>query len=227
MIPSQRRHAFGDPLGEPSPGPGTNRVRKIPNDVRGITFEIGRMIRYIRDFRADAMVVKIARRVVELCAAKDKKCEMAAIFLWVRNNFRYVNDPVNAEVIATPSQQLRELLTPPEVIERILGPDLVRQLKGFGLGYSLLAAAQPKVSGDCDEGAILLGTMLAAVGITPRLRFGGTMGGSECNYHHVWIQALNEETGEWVDMDVTETKAVLGWFHRGFDCYGFLPIFEG
>jgi hypothetical protein len=202
------------------------------------------MIQYVREFRAHPDVVKLARRIVQLCGAKDHLCEMKAIFLWSKGHFRYVNDPVSGEVIATPASQIAEIETPADVIHTILGPDLIRQMQGFGIGAVALtppnriecrgcfreALSGPefvgKTSGDCDEGATFLATMLSAIGIVPRFQFGGFMepSGKACNWHHVWV-AGQSDAGEWVDMDVTEEKSTLGWAHP-FECRGHADIFE-
>lgn len=216
----------------------------IPDDARGIEFEIGRMQHYVREFQGHPLVVKTARRIVELCNAKDKTCEMETLFQWTKDHYRYVNDPINQEVIQTPVSQLREIMTPPDLIKELVGEKLIGRLFGFGVAHSLvdpnsegkkkfmaascfmgdLSNMKAKTSGDCDEGSTFLATMLAAIGIKPRFRFGGSMRGGEPEYYHVWIQGQNE-MGEWIDMDVTEQKSTLGWFHEGFTAFGVTPIF--
>ena len=243
----RRRQSMGtsykdlpDPYSYSSPSQGESITHSIPDTDAGINFEIARMGKYVQDFRANPLVVKTARNVVSLCNAKDKKCEMNALFLWTKNNFRYVNDPVLAEAIATPVQQLGSLMSPPSLLEAILGDALIRQMDSFGVGQSLLEppnqiASTPcfdrkqivrnRVSGDCDEGAIFLGTLLAAVGIVPRFRFGGQKtSDGKCNYHHVWLQGADDQ-GKWYDMDVTEDDSKLGWFHKDFNCFGHADIF--
>lgn len=229
----------------PIPRRGESFRTPIPDNERGIQFEIGKMREYVRHFSGDPLVVRVARRIVELCPAKDKTCEMNAIYLWTKGHFRYVNDPPSKEVIATPLSQISDIMTPPEVLEAVLGPKLIQQIQGFGVGMSLLDISHPdrramvsgscwkneltgmchRTSGDCDEASTFLATMLAAVGIVPRFRFGGTETSSgDCNYHHVWVQGQDEHGG-WVDMDITEPDKKIGWFFEGFDCTGYTPIF--
>lgn len=226
------------------PGPGESIRTPISDDWRGIQFEIGKMVDYVQHFSTDALINKTSHRVVELCKAKDKLCEMNALFLWTKKNYRYVNDPPGREVLTTPASMLSDIMTPPNVLEHILGPDLVRQIQGFGVGESLFSYTtgvvecascfrvhggklHPKASEDCDGGSTFLATMLAAVGIVPRFRFGGQKEpNGSCNYHHVWVQGRGPG-GEWVDMDVTEEVSKLGWFFEGFGCFGHVPIFPG
>lgn len=223
------------PFDDAPPGRGENIIRNIHDDERGIRFEVGKMVQYAQSFMHDPLVLRTARNVVSVCRQKDKLCEMQALFLWVKGNYRYVNDPPGREVIQTPVSQIMEMLTPPHVLRQILGDDLIRQMEGFGArsrmsetAHSFVCAScfrtelsgpKPKTSGDCDEGATLLATMLGAVGIVPRFRFGGMLRGNACNYHHVWVQA-RDAGGNWIDMDVTEEKSKLGWFFEGFDCFG-------
>lgn len=228
------------------PGPGQTFRDAIPNDERGIRFEVGKMREYVRHFSGDRLVVQTARRVIQLCPAKDKTCEMQALWRWAKDHMRYVNDPEEKELLTTPVLNLQEIMTPPEVIRRVLGDDLIRQMSGFGIGHALLEAdarktqlvcrgcfrteltgLKPTTSGDCDEAATFLATLLASVGIKPRFRFGGSedsraMDG--CNYHHVWVQG-QDETGNWIDMDITEPKKPFGWFFEGFGCTGVTEIF--
>lgn len=242
IIHLRRMGRIADPTEEASPGRGESIVRSIPDDEKGIRFEIGRMVRYVRDYRADPKVVKLARRIVQLCAAKDRLCEMKGLFLWTKGHFRYINDPVNGEAIMTAPAMIADIETPPEVIEAILGPDLVRQMQGFGIGAAALTPPSRiecrgcfrdtlsgaeyigKTSEDCDSGAIFLGTMLAAIGIVPRFQFGGFAEASgDPNYHHVWV-AGKADNGDWIDMDITEEKSTLGWSYP-FQARGHVDIF--
>lgn len=244
----RRRMSQAEALSERPPGRGEAIIRPMPAGADGIRkLEVPKMVQYVQDFCNTPDVVTLAQRVVQLCEAKDKLCEMSALFNWTKNHFRYVNDPVDNETIKTASRMIGEILTPPEVIAAILGPELIQQMKGFGLGSSVITndprksiilcrgcftdrlsgPAHSKTSGDCDDGATFLATLLAAIGITPRFRFGGQEDDSVhdgCNYHHVWVQAQDDK-GEWIDMDVTEKRSKLGWFFESFGCTGVAPIF--
>lgn len=225
----------------PPPGPGQSRMTPLTDDQAGIDFEIEKCIGYVREYRNDPVVVKTARKLVELCAAKDKVCEMQTIYNWTKDHFRYVNDPIDEETIQTPASQLREIQTPPSILRTLLGDRLIQQLFGFGVAESLtdpkfdgkknfvcqscfepgLGGPQhhPKTSGDCDEGATLLATLLAAVGIQTRFRLGAFTCGAQPAYQHIWVQGRSER-GDWIDMDVTEPKRGFGWFYESFRCYG-------
>lgn len=243
-----RRRGVVEAVSERPPRRGQTIVRPMSDTSEGIRrLQVPKMVQYVREFTGDRDVTQLARRIAQLCGAKDKLCEMNAIFLWTKNHMRYVNDPVGKEVIATPVLQLAEIMTPPEVVRSILGDTLLQQMRGFGVGSSVLGEGgltntivckgcfadelsgprHGKTSGDCDEGSTFLATLLASIGIVPRFRFGGqedSEASDGCNYHHVWVQGL-DDSGTWVDMDVTERRSKLGWFHEGFGCTGIATIF--
>lgn len=244
----RRRGVPSDALSERAPGRGETFIRPMSDTAEGIRkLQVPKMVQYVREFTGDPDITRLARRVTQLCEAKDKLCEMNVLFQWAKNHVRYVNDPVGKETIVTPKMQLAEIMTPPSVVRAILGDRLIEQMRGFGAGHSLVGdddrksilvckgcftdeLSGPKhsrTSGDCDEGSTFLATLLSSVGIVPRFRFGGQedAGASDgCNYHHVWVQGL-DDAGNWIDLDVTEKKSKLGWFHDGFSCTGVAAIF--
>ena len=116
----------GDPAGalrEAPPGRGRAIVRPMAGDESGIRkLEVPKMVQYVRHYVSDPTLIQLARRITQLCEAKDKLCEMNALFLWTKNHIRYVNDPLQNETIATPKFHLAEIMTPPEVIRTILTP---------------------------------------------------------------------------------------------------------
>lgn len=244
----RRRGTVPEALSERPPSRGETIIRPMSDTSEGIRrLQVPKMVQYVREFTGDPDITQLARRIAQLCEAKDKLCEMNALFLWTKNHMRYVNDPVGKETIATPKLHLAEILTPPEVVRAILGEELIQQMRGFGVGRSVMGDGlrtnvlaykacfrdelsgvhHGATSGDCDEGCTFLATLIASVGIVPRFRFGGQEDAGApdgCNYHHVWVQA-QDDTGNWVDLDVTEKKSKLGWFHDGFGCKGITTIF--
>lgn len=244
VIHLRRAGQLPDPLSDPSPTRGHSYFRDIPDNGDGIKFEIGRMVRYVRDSRKDPVIVRTARMVAQVCKAKDKNCEMDAMFRWTKDHFRYISDQVEGEAIQTPAAQIAEINTPSDVINAILGPELVKQVSGFGIAGRVKELPNQiacrscfrknlsgpefigKTNGDCDEAGTFLASMLSAIGIKPRFRFGGSVEGKDtANWHHVWVQGLTE-AGDWVDMDITEDDAKLGWSYPGFQCLGHVDIFE-
>jgi hypothetical protein len=238
------RGLSSDPWADQPPVTGETLRRPISRDESGIRFEIGKMVQYAEHFMGDPVVIKTARTVTQLCPAKNKTCEMAALYQWTKNNFRYINDPDDREVISTPRVQIADIMTPPSVIRAILGDRLIDQMMHYGAKDEIVerlegqihapgcfrasltgpGGVHPRTSGDCDEGATFLSTMLLAAAIPARFRFGGSENSdSSPNWHHVWVQGQNE-MGDWVDMDITEPDKKLGWFFPAFKAYGYVPI---
>jgi hypothetical protein len=227
--------SLGRPLAE-----GETRRQPLTDDMAGINFEVEKMAGYVRDFSNDPLVVKLVETLVQACPMKDRKCQAATLFAWLKAHFLFLNDPVDREKIKTPHRFVRELETPREIIAWILAPLVGRDIPG-----GLLAAPRnfvaiqaplrdlswvpdPKFVEDCDGSATILATLLAAAGIVPRFRFGGLPivenGEEVCGWHHVWVQAQLD--GGWVDMDVTEPESTFGWFFPAFRCYETLALYK-
>jgi intein/homing endonuclease len=100
--------------------------------------QVPKMVQYVREFTGHPDITRLARRITQLCEAKDKLCEMKALFYWTKNHMRYVSDPVGKETIATPVMHLSEIMTPPSIVRAILGDKLLEQMRGFGAGHSLV-----------------------------------------------------------------------------------------
>lgn len=157
------------------------------NGMAGIYDEINVMISYVRHFSGDPGVVEQARAVVMSCPVRDQKCEALAIHEFVRDRVRFVPDPTDKEVIATPALMLENI------------------------------RSQGRTSGDCDEISTLEASLLSAVGIPARFRFGGE--GLELT--HVWVQA--EVEGTWFDLE--STGYLEAGYYYDFPRYAVRAIF--
>lgn len=62
-------------------------------------------------------------------------------------------------------------------------------------------------AGDCDDKAVALASLLAAVGHKSRLVFGAA--NAQASPSHVWLQVKHK--GEWLDLDPSNEKAEIGW----------------
>jgi hypothetical protein len=146
---------------------GRNQFMRYPIDdgMKGIWQEVDRMIEYVRQFSADPEIVDFTRTLVMGCPARDIRCEIEKIHHFVKKHARFVQDPTHREVISTPTKMIDDV-----------------EDKG-------------RTAGDCDELSTLEATLLAALGITPRFRFGGE--GREI--YHVWVQA--KYGPHWVDLE--------------------------
>ena len=171
------------------PVPEGGTIRQpIPNTVEGINFEVHRMKKYVDYYSGDGDVVRIARRVVDRCRDKDTLCETQRIYNALLRSTRFVRDPTRKEAIQSPRAMLAEI------------------------------GRRGVTSGDCDEMATLLATMLSAIGHEPRFRFGARGFG----WQHVWVQ--DQVAGRMVDLDLAE-KLPAGRFLQ-FSRYGITEIWE-
>jgi hypothetical protein len=137
----------------------------IDDGMKGIWQEVDRMIEYVRQYSADPEIVDFARTLVLGCDARNVRCEIEKIHEFVLKHVRFVQDPTHREVISTPVKMLDDV-----------------EDKG-------------RATGDCDELSTFEATLLAALGIMPRFRFGGE--GREI--YHVWVQA--KYGNRWVDLE--------------------------
>jgi len=216
----------------PSPKDGEVRRTALPDTFDGIRFEIGRMCQYVKDARKDSVMLEHCRQVcAEYLAAAEERAErerrpfdrnvafLQAAEAWCRENYVYVNDPPNIEVIQTPRRMVKWTRVPPEVIRHITDP-LLSAMEDAAPGFDARRYTPPGICpGDCDEGSCLMVShcvcIAACMGadIGPfRFRFGGNDG----TLHHVW--AYVRCGGKWWDCDLTEPGYRLG-DHSGFEAY--------
>ena len=159
--------------------------------------EIGRMVDFVNEHEGDPEIIDAARQIVLGCKPRDQQEEADTIYGWVCNHTRFVQDPYNKEALSTPIKMLDDIY------------------------------AHGKASGDCDDLSTFLATMLGAVGIEPRFRFGGN---KDQGIHHVWVQARQSQEfsmsgrDRWVDYDPS-IKSKPGKHHK-FELYEIQGIFE-
>lgn len=213
----------------PAPEAGEVRRTALPDTFDGIRFEIKRMARYVKEGCRDPIVIDAARLAVSQWAKfveemsrregrpidvhNNKTIQLEGIDIWCRNHVFYVNDPVNREVIQTPRRMVKQTRVPQEVLVALMDP-FYRAMELEDPSFYRGSYTPPQItSGDCDECALLVCSMAAALDITPvAFRFGG-MGGT---LHHVWGAAHAD--GVWYDSDLTEPEYKLGQ-HGNFEHY--------
>lgn len=176
--------------------PGEVNRFPIPDQFDGIRFTVGRMIKMVQGARSDPLVIATARKIAALSipgrkAKTDGDREvliLRGIHAWCHENFLYLNDPVNIELIQTPNRMLRELEIPPQ-LHMLMWKPIAKAMGG--------KLPRPKMTGDSDESSILGVSLAAAVGINPvRIRLGGSGG----TLHYAWGSAY--ANGKWWDLDI-------------------------
>lgn len=68
--------------------------------------------------------------------------------------------------------------------------------------------------GDCDDMCILLATLLESGGLPARFV---AIGFEPQCFEHVYVEAQDPDTQEWIALDATEPNPV-GWFADGYVC---------
>jgi transglutaminase-like putative cysteine protease len=126
------------------------------------------MAAMVRKRRDDRQVRDLALRLTADCARGDTKCRMARVLRYAKGAMRYELDPRGGELIHDPV----------DTIERV--------------------AAHGLASGDCDDGAVLVSSMLESLGVATRLTAVSTR--KDRKLHHVAVEA-KDPSGFWVYLD--------------------------
>lgn len=203
--------------------PATGEVRRtaLEDTFDGIRFEIGRMAKYVQAARSDEVVIDCARlaasqwgKMVEEASARrgnpisahnSKVLQLEGIDIWCRAHFCYLNDGANVEVIQTPARMAKTTRVGRDILKHFMEP-FYQAMEQADPSFVSQAYQPPLLfTGDCDEAAIQICAMAAALDIAPvAFRFGGYGG----TLHHVWARVYAD--GEWYDSDITEPSFQLG-----------------
>lgn len=109
----------------------------------------------------------------------DPNDRIASIFSWAKSNFEYVPDPIGRELFVSPRKMLERLET------------------------------TGKMAGDCDDAALLISSLLGAIGYDVKIDLVG-FNGNELSHA---IGVVNTESG-WLDLDLTNVEHPLGWLEK-------------
>jgi hypothetical protein len=121
----------------------------------------------------------VAEEIVRHVQPKDYLGEILAIRYWVAEHVRYVNDPLHVEAIKDPTRLTEEILA-----------------HGVALA-------------DCDEIALLIGTLNLLVGRVAEFIVAGF--GEPGQYSHVFARVMEPRTNTWIICDPvagTEERAM-------------------
>lgn len=204
----------------PPPGIGEHFRTRIADSWEGIRFEIGRMVETVRYQIGDALVNDQAGWNLKMWAElqgldeheRRAPLEMTrAQFHWLRGCFIYVPDPHRMEKTQTANRATRMSRVPREVVMAATAP-IYASVRGVPLGkvsLSDLPELVTPVSGDCDDAAATLATMVATCGIPTRFMLGAADGRDD--FHHIWAEADvlgdgSDESFSMGAMDLTEPE---------------------
>lgn len=118
--------------------------------------------------RDDRQVRALAVRLTDGCRRGDVQCQMHRVLRFARGSMRYLPDPRGGELIHDPL-------------------DTIKRVQEYGLA-----------SGDCDDGAVLVASMLESIGVATRLRAVSTR--KDGRLHHVAVEARHP-SGFWIWLD--------------------------
>ena len=135
----------------------------IPDGVAGTKITLNRMAELARAGRRDPYIRKLALSIIAGIPAKNWDAELMRLHKWVRNNIRYVRDPVD-----TLSGQ---------------------RVKGIEYLATPRATLETK-AGDCDESATLLSSLLGTIGHPSRFVAVGLHGNS---FSHVFVESPTQK----------------------------------
>jgi transglutaminase-like putative cysteine protease len=80
-------------------------IVNIPTGVEGIKETLERMVAMTRQAVRSEWMLVLSRAIARTVpTANDKLSEATAIFEWIRDNVKYVKDPVGVEMITTPQK---------------------------------------------------------------------------------------------------------------------------
>lgn len=82
-------------------------IKNIQSGDRGIKTTVIEAQKLIKKSLTNPDFVNFARSIVRSCSPKDYLCEGKSIFNWVKENIRYVKDPLDVELIQSPENTLK------------------------------------------------------------------------------------------------------------------------
>jgi len=158
--------------------------KPLPSGDKGALVTLAEMKRLILEGTRDPGVISLAREIVADIDPRDHRARVEALFEFVRDRVRYVRDPRDIELI----------VGAPAMVEEI--------------------ADQGETTGDCDEKAILLASLLRAVGypvalVAARTRPVRTFLSVRWPWSHVYVRT-QLPSGEIITLDPTRDDAEPG-----------------
>jgi transglutaminase-like putative cysteine protease len=86
--------------------PAAQELIAIPGGAAGTKATLKMMAQAVKEGRLDAIVREQTRKCVEACAQQNYTHEVKEIFAFVRDNIRYLQDPVDCEMLQHPAVTL-------------------------------------------------------------------------------------------------------------------------
>lgn len=154
------------------------KVIKLPEDEREKNRIVAGILKdMVLESRESRVVRQFAITILKKTGVrpKDYLGEIEAIHGWVRDNVDYRRDAAFLDTFVYPDRMIRDYL--------------------FNPGG---------VSGDCDDHALLVASLLISLGHTPRLVLTNQFPGGK--YSHIYTEVLYQ--GNWICLETTESVSV-------------------
>lgn len=123
-------------------------ILPLPSGDAGVALTVSHLRRLVLDAQTSQLAHAAVQEALVSTPEKNPGAEAAALLGWLRERYRYLQDPVEVELVRDPRYLLRQ-------IER----------QGFFMG-------------DCDDAAVLLATLLETAGYPTRFIVQGESGES-------------------------------------------------
>lgn len=159
------------------------------------------MVALAKSYKKNPYIRELAKHLVSGCADRDVICEITQLQHFVRDQVRYTLDVHGYETLQTPLNTLGIIEQPDGTFHSFGNP--------------------PEASGDCDDKATLLASLLLAVGIPGRFCAIGT--GRFGEFSHVLVEARLRlrYTVELIPLETIVPGAEPGWFPPDATCQMF------
>lgn len=86
----------------------THELRGIPGGAEGTRQTLRIMRELVREWKMHPRLRQLAKSIVQGCASKNTKCEVASIHRYISNKIRYVRDVQGVETVQAPDVTLRD-----------------------------------------------------------------------------------------------------------------------
>lgn len=86
----------------------TQTLSAIPDGIGGIKVTLARMTDLVREYKSDPVIRRLANILTQHLNQKDFRGEVEALFHFVQNDIRYLQDIADIETLQTPVVTLEE-----------------------------------------------------------------------------------------------------------------------
>lgn len=139
------------------------------------------MVRYARESQRDPAIRLFAETLIQNISPKDYLSEMLAIYYAILKYTRYASDPRTVELVKRPELVVKQI------------------------------AAGQVPSIDCDDMSVLQAALLMSLGREVRYvtaAFANNFHGNERQFSHIYVQAREPRSNQWVTLDPVAAEEV-------------------